>query len=254
MMPLATLKVTVNADDLGLSEGVNAEIFRLIDAGRVTSATLIANAPTIEQAAQRTRSYPDASFGAHLNLTEFEPLTGSRSLGPLVGGDGRFSGNIRNIRIDRALRRAIRTEWNAQIDRLRMFGVDISHIDSHHHVHTIPSLFMTLKDVQRDTGICKVRISKNVFLKHERPSMGLIAKKAIWNMALRRYVRTGTTDAFTDLGTMVGEMPGDRPPGRTLELMVHPGNQGFAAETAALEQKWWQRFSYPISLLSYRDI
>ena len=84
--------------------------------------------------------------------------------------------------------------------------------------------------------------------------MELIVKKAIWNMALRRYVRTGTTDAFTDLGTMATGMPGDRPPGRTLELMVHPGGPAFAAETAALEQECWRRFDYPISLISYREV
>ena len=160
-MPLTTLSVTVNADDLGLSEHVNAEIFRLIDAGRVTSATLIASAPAIEQAARRTHKFPNTSFGAHLNLTEFEPLTDPRGLAPLVGTDGCFCGNVRNITIDVALRRAIRAEWNAQIGRLRMLGVDVSHIDSHHHVHTIPSLFTTLKNVQRDAGIRKVRISKN---------------------------------------------------------------------------------------------
>ena len=254
MMPLAALKVMVNADDLGLSEDVNAEIFRLIDAGRVTSSTLIANAPAIGQAAQRTRSYPGVSFGVHLNLTEFEPLTSSRALARLVNADGRFSDNIRETSIDAPLRWAIRAEWNAQIDRLRMLGVDISHIDSHHHVHTIPSLFTTLKHVQRDSGVRKVRISKNVFLTRERPAMALIAKKAIWNAALRSYVRTRTTDAFTDLGTMIGGTLRARPPGRTLELMVHPGNPGFAAETAALEQEWWRPFNYPISLLSYRDI
>lgn len=253
-MPLTTLSVTVNADDLGLSEHVNAEIFRLIDAGRVTSATLIASAPAIEQAARRTHKFPNTSFGAHLNLTEFEPLTDPRGLAPLVAADGCFCGNVRNITIDVALRRSIRAEWNAQIGRLRMLGVDVSHIDSHHHVHTIPSLFTTLKDVQRDAGIHKVRISKNVFLRHEHPGMGLIAKKALWNVALRSYVKTGTTDAFTDLETFIGGMPSDRPPGRTLELMVHPGNPGFAAETAALEQEWWRRFNYAISFISYRDV
>ncbi|MDA1183363.1 MAG: ChbG/HpnK family deacetylase [Acidobacteria bacterium] len=231
----APLEVIVNADDLGLSKHVNAEIFRLIDAGRVTSATLIANGPAIEEASRRTRDVPGVSFGAHLNLTEFAPLTGPRGLGPLVDADGGFLGNIRRVKIRAALRQAIRAEWNAQIGRLRALGIDVSHIDSHHHVHTIPGLFSTLKAVQRDSGIRRVRISKNVFARRERPAMGLIARKAIWNAALRNYVRTKTTDAFTDLATMIGGTPGERPPGRTLELMVHPGSPVFAPETAALE-------------------
>jgi chitin disaccharide deacetylase len=254
MTPLASLGVTVNADDLGISPRVNEEIFRLIDAKRVTSATLIANGPAVEQATQRARDFPGVSFGAHLNLTEFAPLTSPRGLGPLVSTDGCFLGNVRRVRTGAALRQAIRVEWNAQIGRLRALGIDVSHIDSHHHVHTIPGLFRTLKAVQRDSGIRRVRISKNVFLGRERPAPGLIARKAIWNAALRSYVRTTTTDAFTDLATMIGQTSGFRPAGRTLELMVHPGSPSFSTETVALEGEWWRRFDYPIRLLSYRDI
>ncbi len=252
-MPSA-VRVVVNADDLGLSAAVNAEIFRLMETGRVTSATLLANAPATAAAAREMRGIPSASCGIHLNLTEFAPLTGDRNLGPLLDAGGRFNGRIRAVALSSAVRHAVRREWNAQIGRLRDLGVEITHIDSHHHSHTIPSLFSTLKAVQSDSGIRRVRISKNLYRPSDRPATTLLAKKKAWNFLLRRYVATRTADAFTDFRTMQSQGFLDTPPGRVIELMVHPGSPEYADETALLEQEWWSRFAYGIRLISYREI
>jgi predicted glycoside hydrolase/deacetylase ChbG (UPF0249 family) len=61
----------VNADDLGASEPINEEIFRLMESGLVTSATLMANAPAFHHAIKQIRHFPNCSFGVHLNLTAF---------------------------------------------------------------------------------------------------------------------------------------------------------------------------------------
>lgn len=245
--------VVVNADDLGISEHVNAEIFRLIRAGRVTSATVMANGPAVEQAAAQLRDFPAASFGVHLNINEFVPLTRAAALAPILGADGRFAGNIRDVPVTPALKAAIRAEWNAQIERLRSLGVDVSHIDSHFHVHTVPALFGTLKAVQRDSGIRRVRLTKNLFTAAQRPGTFRLAQKAAWNAGLRHYVRTGTTAAFTDLLTMAHGVSADVPPARSIEVMVHPGHHGFVDETAILEQEWWRRFAYGVAFVSYRQ-
>ena len=44
------MKIIINADDLGLSCLVNDEIFSLIANGRITSSTIMANAPATEDA------------------------------------------------------------------------------------------------------------------------------------------------------------------------------------------------------------
>jgi predicted glycoside hydrolase/deacetylase ChbG (UPF0249 family) len=248
------MQVIVNADDLGISEGVNAEIFRLIGAGRVTSATLMANGPAVEQAAAQVRHFPGASFGVHLNINEFAPLTGARGLAPLLDANGRFAGNIRSTRITSGMTQAIRAEWNAQIDRIRALGVDVSHIDSHFHVHTVRELFGTLKAVQLDRGIHRVRLTKNLFTPAERPGGLRLAQKALWNAGLRHYVRTRTTAAFTDLLTMQSAVSADVPPATSVEVMVHPGHHGFVTESAMLEEEWWRRFRYGVEFVNYRQI
>ena len=51
-------QLVVNADDLGLTLGVNDGIFDTHDLGILTSASLFANAPATVDAIRRARSHP----------------------------------------------------------------------------------------------------------------------------------------------------------------------------------------------------
>src|SRR5436305_1283035 len=107
----------------------------------ITSATLMANAPAIEDAASRAGDYHWCSFGVHLCLTDFRPLCSHPGLAPLLNADGLFCNVIRSVEITKTIRDAVIAEWSAQIEKLRALGLKLSHIDSHQHVHTIPGLF-----------------------------------------------------------------------------------------------------------------
>ena len=158
------VEVIVNADDLGATQTVNDAVFDLMDQKLVTSATLIANGPYVEEACQQIKRYPHCSFGVHLNVTEFSPLSGLSKVGALLGPHGDFAREqIRNISINSTLAEGIFEEFCAQIQRLLSLGVRIGHIDSHEHVHTIPKVFPILKKVQRRFNIRKVRISRNIY-------------------------------------------------------------------------------------------
>src|SRR5215510_14305421 len=84
------MQVIVNADDLGMSREVNEAIFDLMARGRVTSASLLANAPATEEAIRTIPKFPHCSFGAHLNITEYEPLCRSANLLGLLDGEGKL--------------------------------------------------------------------------------------------------------------------------------------------------------------------
>src|SRR5437879_1691774 len=142
------MRIIINADDLGYSRDVNERVFSLIEARKVTSATLLANGPWYEQAASQLRSYPYASFGVHLNVTEFVSLSSTRALRCILDSKGCFRGDVRAFNLDSSLREAIYREWCAQVNRVIQSGIPVSHFDSHHHVHTIPCLFLVLKRLQ----------------------------------------------------------------------------------------------------------
>jgi len=244
------LVVIINADDLGISSQVNREVFRLAAEGAITSTTILANGEAMEQAAAEARNFPQVSFGVHLNLTEFQPVEPSTALRLIVDKSGRFRGNrVRELRINRELKAAIFHEWCAQIEKLVALGITPSHLDSHHHTHTIPELFPVLRSVGRKYGIKKVRISRNVFTATD-PLM-LRMKKSAYNAALRYLAGFRTTDLFSGLDMFLQAGNGSLRGGKSIELMVHPGAPGSENESSQLVE--WVRRQSDIRLVSYND-
>ena len=249
--------VVINADDLGSTPEVNNSIFELVDRRQVLSVTLIANSPYIEEACKRVSQFPYCSFGVHLNLTEYEPLTDTDKLRPLLDQRGSFSGNgIREVPIEATLTKGIFEEFCAQIDKLHALGVKVSHIDSHHHVHSIPRVFPVLKRVQKQYQIRKVRISRNIYGPNEDTPWRLRMMKSAYNFLLRHYYRTVTTGGFTDFNTFYELGKTNKPKHQSIELMVHPGSRAFdyEDETEILSGPWRDDLSFPVRLLSYFEI
>lgn len=111
----------VNADDLGLSSGINAGIAAAHERGIVTSASLMVRQAAAAESARWAREHPRLSVGLHLDLDNWDYATASPTTGGLSPPD------------DPA---AIEAECRAQLDAFRgLVGRDPTHIDSHHHVH-----------------------------------------------------------------------------------------------------------------------
>ena len=78
----------VHADDFGETEEITRGISIGLEAGVVTSTTIMANMPGTPFALREVKRIGgDVSFGLHLNLCEGTPLTTCPSL---TGKDGRF--------------------------------------------------------------------------------------------------------------------------------------------------------------------
>ena len=209
----------------------------------------------MEEASERIGQFPNCSFGAHLNVTEFRPLTGSQDLEPLLDENGTFERDqIRRVSINSRLSEGIFTEWCAQIERLNLLGVNLSHVDSHQHVHTIPKMVPILKKLQKKYNIRRVRISRNIYGSYETVSTSLRLKKGIYNFFLKHYRRTRTTQGFTNLKAFcdVGKSRGLKY--QSVEIMVHPGLDNYDDGTDLLPGPWRQSLKFPVRLISYADL
>lgn len=254
------VRLIVNADDLGYSAAINDATFAMMAAGRVTSATVMASGPALDDAVRRLRDFPRCSFGAHLALTEFAPFTQNRHLAWLCGPDGAFVDRrellCRWARVWRpGVARALHDELCAQVRHLRQLGVPLSHLDSHHHVHAIPALFPIFKAVQRAEGLRRVRPRVNRFdgLYYTRAGALTGPKHALHNLALRHVVASATPDGFTALRAFL-HRPSLARPGEVLELMVHPGHPLCAAENEQLAGDWVASLPFPVQLISYDQL
>jgi chitin disaccharide deacetylase len=245
------MRLIINADDLGMSLQVNDSIFGLMARRLITSATILANGPFFEDAARRIPQLPWCSFGVHLNLTQFAPLTDDLALLPLLDERGHFSrASFRRAHLSSTLRQAVLTEWSAQVNKILSSGIRISHLDSHHDVHTDPRLFLTLKRLQRRFGLRKVRSAANLHLESQPFSL----RNSLWNLALRVFYTTRTVDGFTEFATFLKIAPDYLLPYSTMELMAHPGHPNFIMETAALETAWSDTLPFPVQLINYHEL
>ena len=249
------VQIIVNADDLGMSEVVNEAIFRAMERGVITSATMLANGPEVVAAARRVPRFPQCSFGVHLNLTEFKPVCeGNSSLSVILDEHGSFgSPSIRQVSIGLPLLKAIYEEWCAQVDRLMSLGVQPSHLDAHHHVHTIPQMLPVLGAMRRRFRINKARISRNVYDPSAPAERLLLAEKWLFNSALRA-IGFRTVRIFTDLEVFL-RVYADRPPSAlTVEIMTHPGSPLSDEETRLLAGDWTKKLLYTPALVSYNTL
>ena len=251
---MTSIAVIINADDLGISQEVNDATFDLISRGRISSATILANAPATREATRLASQFPRCSFGVHLNLTQFETLTSGPEARLLVDRSGRMTRANRLARPTPGRLRAAYREWSAQVERVASLGVCISHLDSHHHVHTLPVFFPVLKEVQRRYGIRRVRLAKNFYSSDQPCPLYLSWKKRAYNRALKSLYATQTTDAFSEFLTFYhAETARQRSVGR-MELMVHPGAPYAREEAAILETDWAARIGVPLQLISYAEL
>jgi predicted glycoside hydrolase/deacetylase ChbG (UPF0249 family) len=250
------MRIIVNADDLGISESVNEAIFQGMQRGVLTSATMLANGSSVKGAARELRRFPNCSFGVHLNLTEFEPVCqdSHRDLKNILDENECFKGNaIREINISPFTLRAVFREWCHQIESLTRLGLEPSHLDTHHHVHTIPQMIPVLAALRKRYKINKIRLSRNMYGESQCPSRILLAKKWAFNLALRT-VGFRTTRIFTDLQTFI-QLCGGRPPvASSAELMTHPGALPRDGESHLLEIHWPSDLSYQVELISYKSL
>ena len=270
------MDLIVNADDLGMSREGNKTTFSLMEQGLVTSSTLLANGPYIEEACQFVSEFPQCSFCAHLNVTEFLPLTGSSHLSALLDDTGSFDRNrIRQIPIDSALAEGIFDEYCAQVETLQSLGIRLSHLDSHHYVLTIPRIFPILKRLQKKYQIRKVRITRNIYADRLIGRPGLTAevlglgpdfgahdvsgtlrlKKWAYNFLLRHYYRTETTQGFSGFRLFYEYARSRIMKHRTFEVTVHPENPYYdPSEIAILESSWREELNFPVRLISYLEL
>lgn len=249
------LRLIVNADDFGMCESTNYAIEHYVLAGKVQSASLLANGDGFVEAVSALKGFGKCSIGAHLNLTQFRPLSASFGLKPLLDDSGLFIHNeIRRVSITKQMIESIIEEWMMQISRIRENGVEITHLDSHHHVHTIPRLFWCLREVCRLSGISCVRLTTNIGSSNINGNFVHLLKKKLWNVGLRYAVANVTTDGFSSLETFLDAAHHKMHRFNTVEIMVHPRARGFETETEILDSNWWEQIPREIEFINFRDL
>lgn len=240
------MRVIVNADDFGSSVETVAATIGCFERGALTSATIMPNMPATAEATAFARAHPEFSFGVHLVLVgdgEERPAAGAEHVPALADTDGRFPRRTNDVRLRALLGRLpldqLERELTAQIESVRAAGVEVSHVDSHRHLHKLGRVRVALGNVLPRLGIRRVRRVQDVYLRTPlaSPTYWL---GPWWQRRLGRLGAGTTTHFYMPWGSDDGswEEPLLQRMARlsgSLEVGVHPGarNEGAAAERFA---------------------
>lgn len=157
------LKKIFNADDFGISKGVNAAIVQAHNEGVLNSTSLMINQKYADEAVKLAEKMPDLEVGLHINLTNETPAADSKDIPLLVDTKGKLKNGFVNLLIlsflyPKKLAEQVEIEVRAQINKYLKTGLKLEHLDSHRHVHMIPVIFKVVRKLQQEYGVSRIRV------------------------------------------------------------------------------------------------
>jgi len=155
-------RLIVNADDFGLTHGVNRAVRELHAAGLVTSTTLMARAGATGGAIEVALATEGMGVGCHVVLVDGEPVLPYGEIVSLVEREnGHFptalSPFLARLFCGRIRAEEIEAEVAAQIALLQRRGLRLTHVDTHKHTHMFPQVLRPVLKAARAAGITAVR-------------------------------------------------------------------------------------------------
>ncbi|HEV2578086.1 MAG TPA: ChbG/HpnK family deacetylase [Acidobacteriaceae bacterium] len=237
------VRLIINADDFGLTRGVNRAIAELHDAGAVTSATLMASGAAFDDAVNLALARPSLGIGCHIVLVDGIPVSDPATIPTLLGPDRRtFRTSLADFALG-VLRGAItqadiQREALAQIQKLQRAGLKLTHADTHKHTHLLSRVSQPIIRALEQSGVRSIR---NPFEPRWAASIGGSTRRSLFVRAFqpgrRRFEASlpiASLQILTTRGTIGISATGhlnsttlnqllERTPDGTWELVCHPG-------------------------------
>jgi len=135
-------QLIINADDYGLTDGINQAVYDLAKFGTLTSTSVMVNCAMHTQQTIPPSKVKNIGLGIHLNLTSGKPILPPEDLDSLVDEKGDFHPANQFFRdLNQINLIQVEKEWRAQVVGFAIKFGRPDHLDSHHHIHLLPRLF-----------------------------------------------------------------------------------------------------------------
>jgi chitin disaccharide deacetylase len=155
-------RLIINADDFGLTQGVNRAIAELHQAKALTSATLMATGAAFDDAVALAHANPTLGVGCHVTLTDGIPVSSPQSIPTLLGADGKtfrpsLGDFVKMLLRGKISEAEIEREALAQVEKLQRAGIHVTHLDTHKHTHLFPAVTRPLLRVAERCSVGAIR-------------------------------------------------------------------------------------------------
>ncbi len=231
------MKIIVNADDFGRHEKINEAVEKALCDGFLRSATLMPGGKAFDDAVEIARRHPELGTGIHLTLVNGFPILPPEEIPSLVTGEGVFYDDygtfLKRYASGRFRISEIRSELAAQVKKMKDTGLELTHVDSHQHLHHMPGILGIVLELASAAGIKRMRfsrgkISTDLFSGH---IVGRIGLSSLARISARKAARQGFKMPDHFAGIVAGEAVDqaylsalfDKLDNGVTEIMLHPG-------------------------------
>jgi len=238
-------RLILNADDFGLTLGVNRAIRELHERGVLTSATLMATGSAFEDAVKIALTNPTLGVGCHIVLTDGVPVSHPESIPTLLGPDRKtfrpkLTGFVLSLVQDQISEREVAIEASAQVQKLQRVGIHVTHLDTHKHTHLFPQVARPLLRIAESASIPAIRnpfeapwaqaLGHGAFVRQLQVSLLGKLRRSFDEQLQIRNSHVYTTDGSigvsatgklnaASLSAILAALPSEG----TFELVTHPG-------------------------------
>lgn len=218
-------QLIINADDFGWDEDSCQATIDCMEAGAVTSATIMTGRPATHLACKYAAANAHRfSFGLHFNIVDQHKPVSRNQISLIDQNTQAFRTSSQQRKRALLWQLApldLQTELLAQLDIIQAQGVKVSHIDSHGHLHKFPGVISALKKALQQKGIHRVRRPQNLYGPGSKTST-----KVINRLSTPFFNALTLTDHFLTISDYEGQWFKNLLtllPHGTTELAVHPG-------------------------------
>jgi predicted glycoside hydrolase/deacetylase ChbG (UPF0249 family) len=153
----------INADDAGSSDAVNEAVKRCYLSGSITGVSVMACGRRFHEACAMLHELGKTEVGVHLTLTgRFAPCTESGSAVKTLLRKGVFVKNYWRFMMLCAQRKPepeqMQLELSNQIKRVKREGFEVTHLDSHEHIHMFPEVLDVTMRLASEFNIPYIRL------------------------------------------------------------------------------------------------
>ena len=156
-------KFILNADDLAKSEFHNNAVLEGFKKGLLKSTSIMANMPSFKDAIYRVvQPNPELGVGIHLNLIEGKAL--NQNLKTLCDNNGNFKNGYFSLLLksnNKKFLKEAEIEFRSQIELAQKY-IQLTHIDSHVHIHSIPKIFELTAKLAKEYNIKQIRTQAEI--------------------------------------------------------------------------------------------
>jgi hypothetical protein len=250
------MNIRINADDFGISPGVNFAIEKCFLEKKLHSASVIYGCGYLAPALEIAKRNPDLKIGLHFNLSSGVAAFKHAQPALLVDENNKFKNGFLKILLlsifkKQQLQNEVEKELIAQCALIEKVGISLNHFDSHRHIHSIPAVFSVVLKIAREKKITKIRIINEEFFRSLKISesknfllSGGIIKwlvlRSLWlcndisNLKPEYFFSIINTCAISEKLISKIKVPKNF---TELEIMLHPGNPEIDRDIENLEEK-----------------